>query len=530
MLTIQTTGLEDYLDGGTAKAKLLLAGGPGAGKTRFAGFTPRPFYAACEDGMMSVADLRVPYAAIKSEEDMNAFLDIVEAEAKQPEDKRRFETVIIDTLDAYERTVTHHYLVRKRQTELDGWEDYGYLASRMNNVITRLMQVPFNVVICVHTKDKQINKRDVTNLKLTGDLRNQLPADFDFVGLLENDWDLVDGKRGLKRHIRWEPTPEADWLKCRGGALSETPVVFARSDYDAIWNGIRAQVEALAAQEQMQQVTVHQQDSVVAPAPGGPVQAPVRGAHSAPPAAPPVAPAAPAPVQPPAQPAAPAATSAVPPAPAAVPPAPAVASPPPAAPRPDAGPPPTMTQGVNRIKEALGGNVIQDSAGELAPRQAEQGDGGEANPPSPAPEPSAVATSPAAQPEAEAAPPSPAPLPATPAAEPAPDVSTPVAGPEPTGTSVPVEADPAKVVIPDNSDGFMTVVCGQARYTGGSPRQHVGVPTGCGKELSVLIADARVTEAQGDEQATLIEIAGMRERAFLHNACYGSVRQVPAVN
>ena len=34
MLTIKMTGLDDYLDGGTGRIKVLIMGPPGSGKTR----------------------------------------------------------------------------------------------------------------------------------------------------------------------------------------------------------------------------------------------------------------------------------------------------------------------------------------------------------------------------------------------------------------------------------------------------------------------------------------------------------------
>jgi hypothetical protein len=54
-LLIQTTGLEDYAPGGTARVKVLNIGGPGAGKTRFSSFFPAPIFADCERGLASVA-------------------------------------------------------------------------------------------------------------------------------------------------------------------------------------------------------------------------------------------------------------------------------------------------------------------------------------------------------------------------------------------------------------------------------------------------------------------------------------------
>ena len=496
-LTVKVTGLEEYLDGGTGKTKIIVAGGPGAGKTRFASFTPRPIYAACEDGMMSVADRRVPYAEVKSEAEMEAFLDLIDNEGRKPADQRRFETVVIDTLDAYERSVIFGYLKRQNKKELDGWEDEGYVSTAMNHVIGRLMRVPFNVVILVHTKDKIVNKQDRTILKLRGDVKNQLPSDFDFVGMLENEFDLVDGKRGLKRFITWEPTPEAEWCKARGGGLTRTPVVFDEYDYQAIWQGIHAQAEALEAGREVQQVEVAQ-DKVVTPSPGGPVS----GAAAAPRQQAPAA-SAQAPTQAPAQPA------------THVAPRPSVTAPVPAARKPDL-PVSSTKQAVENVQQGLGAQVIQDTAGEFGPAE-EAGDGTEPS--------GADAATPQAAPPAES-PSVPSPQTAAPAEG---DAQTPVATPdvaESAGTSDEAPADAPQVEqaeIP--MDGTVVVRCGQARYPGGEPRQHEGITTGCGKELTVVLAEGKVTAVEGsDENPSLMEIAGMRERAFLHNACYGALR------
>ena len=78
MLTIKTTGLSDYLDGGSGRIKVLMMGPPGSGKTRSASFWPKPLLADCEDGRMSVADRAIPYAAIKTTADMKALLTLAE--------------------------------------------------------------------------------------------------------------------------------------------------------------------------------------------------------------------------------------------------------------------------------------------------------------------------------------------------------------------------------------------------------------------------------------------------------------------
>ena len=72
-LKIKTTGLDDYIDG-SANIRLLVVGGPGAGKTRMSSFWPKPIYAACEAGVGSILDRNVPYVNVNSSNDMLDFL------------------------------------------------------------------------------------------------------------------------------------------------------------------------------------------------------------------------------------------------------------------------------------------------------------------------------------------------------------------------------------------------------------------------------------------------------------------------
>jgi hypothetical protein len=462
MLTIHTTGLADYLEGGKGKVKCLLAGASGSGKTRFASFAPKPIYAACEDGLMSVADRGVPYAHIHTEEDMAAFLALLEQECKKPEGQRRWETVVVDTIDAYERSVTTHYLKKQKRAEMSGWEDWGYLASRMNGLIGRLSLLPMNVIVLVHSKSKTFKGQTPEEqivLKLKGELGGALPEDFDFVGLIEASFAAVPSdkggvERGITRKITWESLPHAPWLKCRGGGLTETPVVFAESDFAAIRDGIRAQVESLGEGEEVESVeTPVAATEVLPPEPGGPVEKPKAKPKSG---------------------------SAPAPSPSShVPPAPPVAAPPPAAPRPDAGPGVTEEEAVQNVQEILGGQIVDPATGEVVePTEAEStteaGDSSKDDPQTP--------------------------------------VSTPdLATEEPSSGSGVSE-------VPDS--GSFTTACGSPRYTGGEARAE-----GCGKPLTVTLEGGAIVSAEGDESPQLIEIGGIREQAFLHNSCYAAVRR-----
>lgn len=467
--TIGITGAEQYLEGGGGRIKVLLLGMPSAGKTRSASFWPKPIFVDCEDGLMSVADRKVPYAQIRSYDDMKQMIQILELEAKKPKDKRRFETVVIDTIDAYQRIVIQEYLKSQRKAAMSGWQDWGYLDAKMQELLAALFLLPFNVVMNCHVKETKVGDDDSSVMvivpKLKGDMREQIAGEFDFVGLVETGFEAINGKRQVARYIQWAPTPQAAFLKSRGGALPEkTPITFSSEDYLVIQRALAEGLKDLTPGEVLE--TVETTPVTAEPVlPGGPVgngsgakAAPAKKAAAAP-AAPKAAPA-----------------SAVPPPPVAA------AAAPPAAPVPARDPnvqelPVTEQEAVANVEQILGGQVIEDE-----PQAA------------PALEPEQDTTTPVA--EAPAAP--------EPAEEPA-QVEQPV-------------ADASEV--PHN--GEITVPCGSPRYPGQVVRSE-----GCGIELQLDIQEGRVTrvispEAQSPE---LIELGGLRERAFLCNGCYANARK-----
>jgi hypothetical protein len=243
-LIIKTTGWQDYLGEG-AYIKALIMGAPGAGKTRSASFWPKPIVADCDQGRMSIADRGIPYGEIRSSSQMDELLDAVKREAARGAD-RKYHTLIIDTLDSYQRTVIHERLVSERKDALSGWADWGHLDAKMTQFVEKLLNLPMNIVVNLHTKEttEKITGDEESTLvtvgpKLKGDLREQIAAEFDLVGVMETDWAAVNGQRGLVRSIRWQPTPRYPILKDRSGRLpATTPVRFTDDDFSNLFQSI----------------------------------------------------------------------------------------------------------------------------------------------------------------------------------------------------------------------------------------------------------------------------------------------------
>lgn len=277
-LIIKTTGWEDFLHGGGAYVKTLVMGPPGAGKTRSASFWPRPIFADCEQGRMSIADRGVAYAEIRSGEQMDQLLDIVTKECKKGSD-RQWDTFVLDTLDSYQRTLIQERLASERKDTLSGWADWGHLDARMTQLIEKMLNLPMNIVVNLHVKEttERIEGEDDSRVvmlpKLKGDIKDQIAAEFDLVGYMATFWEAVDGERVLSRGIRWSPEPKYPLLKDRSGRLPQfTKVDFTEDDFTRLYSAIVGDfLDQMPESEVVAEVASEVTGEPVAGEEGGPV-------------------------------------------------------------------------------------------------------------------------------------------------------------------------------------------------------------------------------------------------------------------
>lgn len=278
-LTIKTTGIDDYLDGGNAYIKALIMGAPSAGKTRSSSFWPKPILADCEKGRMSVADRGIPYAEILCVQDMKDLMRMLALECKKPLQQRKYQTVIIDTLDAYQRIVISERLTNEKKDALSGWADWGYLDGQMTSFVAALQNLPMNIVVNLHVKSSMVGEEDakveVIGPKLKGDLREQIAAEFDLVGFMGTYYAPENGERVLKRGIQWHPEPGKPILKDRSGQLPKwTAVNFDEEDYGTLFTTLISHLDNLPATTEVETLPEHVAEKAkapVAPMKGGPV-------------------------------------------------------------------------------------------------------------------------------------------------------------------------------------------------------------------------------------------------------------------
>jgi hypothetical protein len=295
-LIIKTTSWEDYLDpSGQAYVKALIMGNHGSGKTRSASYWPKPIFADCERGRMSLADREMPYADIRSTADMAALLDLLRKEGQKPIGNRRFQTLVIDTFDAYQRIVIQERLKSEKKESLSGWADWGYLDGKMVQLVENLLNLPMNIIVNLHVKEVSDGGDSddgeasilVRKARLKGDIKDTIFQDFDLIGQMETSYTAVKGERVLQRQIRWHSEPKFPNLRDRSGKLPRfTTIDFTDQDYWRIFNAITAGIDSLPDSRVVETLETGATDAEVKPAgpdeKGGPVEVapqPAKGAR-----------------------------------------------------------------------------------------------------------------------------------------------------------------------------------------------------------------------------------------------------------
>lgn len=260
--------------------KMLIMGPPDVGKTRSASFWPKPIFADCEDGRMSLADRKVPYGRIRSTADMDALINQLAFDNKKPADKRKYQTLVVDTIDHYQKIAISERLRKEGKEALSGWADWGWLDGHMQQFVEKLLNLEMNIIVNVHYKtitesgdDDDKTKNVYQALRLKGDVKDWLLEEFDLIGMMESTYKATAGERVRSRHIRWHNEPAYPLLKDRSGSLPRfTDIDFTENDYTRIFEALMSKVDDLPESQQVEEIEVPEEPEPMGPdETGGPV-------------------------------------------------------------------------------------------------------------------------------------------------------------------------------------------------------------------------------------------------------------------
>lgn len=169
--------------------KMLLVGQPGAGKSRFAATAPNPLFANAYGGMMSLSDKAVRYVNVTSEVDMQALKMMLAGwdETTEAHFGGPVETLVVDTLDEFQRILMAERLASQKRTETTP-ADWGWLGQRMHTIVDALVKLPMNVIFITHLKDVSDGKTGQLFLKpaLQGAFGDQVSQYVDFALLVQS--------------------------------------------------------------------------------------------------------------------------------------------------------------------------------------------------------------------------------------------------------------------------------------------------------------------------------------------------------
>lgn len=248
-LEIRTTGVDEYLPGSDARIKVLVVGGPGVGKTRWSSFWPSPFYLVCERGLASIADRGVRYVEVKDSSDMLAALKYLEHDP----DAKVHGTVVVDTFDGYQRRVMDEWLRANPHADtFAGREAWGYLDSKMNMLLSRLLKLECNVIVLCHFKEHTVSTRvgnDTVEhteyqLQLKGEFKMSAFNEFDLIGFMDSEFriDQESGEHVEHRWLTFQKTPLLQFLKdrlhIRARMPQRVPVTFSDADYKVMFQAL----------------------------------------------------------------------------------------------------------------------------------------------------------------------------------------------------------------------------------------------------------------------------------------------------
>jgi phage nucleotide-binding protein len=176
MPSIEIKSTKDVVSDGL---KVLVYGPSGAGKTTLIQTLPNPIIISSEKGLLSIADLDLPYIDIKDEAGLRNALKFCKS------NECEFDSIALDSLTDIAEVV----LAEAQGMTKDGRQAYGILLVTMSAFIRDFKNISGkNVYMTAQEEIKEVNGIDLTRPKMPGKaLTAALPYAFDEVFRLSSD-------------------------------------------------------------------------------------------------------------------------------------------------------------------------------------------------------------------------------------------------------------------------------------------------------------------------------------------------------
>lgn len=224
----------------TQTLKILVAGPPGAGKTRMASTFPDVLYADMEGRLLSVRDRDVRAVKITSVKDLE---DLRNALDQTPEIRTKMldgpvSSVVIDTCDELARLIIRERL-RSEHKETMAIADWGYLADKLRDILRGFRNLSdLNVIFNVHLRSSEDSETGRVEYRpaIQGAVGHEIAeyTDEAFLLVARPMTDARTGERRVTRHLQTYPDAQHDWVKDHSGALPLEFPIDLTTDYERL--------------------------------------------------------------------------------------------------------------------------------------------------------------------------------------------------------------------------------------------------------------------------------------------------------
>lgn len=165
------------------KIKCLIYGSSWTWKTTFGGSAENVIFASSEDGLLSIADRKIPFAKIETLEQLQQLRDFLKNE------EHSFETLVIDSITDINERIKKSIEVRTgKAMELKMWWE---LSDKIKGILFDIKNIDMNIIIIAQEKyEKDEDKIEKVIPSLNGKLATEICYFMDIVWyiFIDKEW------------------------------------------------------------------------------------------------------------------------------------------------------------------------------------------------------------------------------------------------------------------------------------------------------------------------------------------------------